>query len=107
MIKLKKGIRIEILEKYGFEKRYNEKTGKVSYYIHKDLNRKVLAKERIFEASKRTNNSQYAMAVATGATTPMYLPRINFRNYYSTKEMDLLFDLIKDDIVEKIEEGGN
>ena len=107
MIKLKKGIRIEVLEKYGFEKRYDEKTGKVSYYTHKDINRNVDVKKRIFEPSKNTNNIQSAMTVAMMATVPMYLPRINFRNYYSTKEMDLLFDLIKDDIVEKIEEGGN
>jgi len=106
MIKLKKGIRIEVLEKYGFEKRYDTKTGKITHYTHKDINRNIDVKKRIFEPSKSNNNNDYALRVALGFTgTTRYLPRINYNNYYSAKEVDLLFDLIKDDIVEKVDEA--
>ena len=102
MIKLKKGIRIEVLEKYGFEKRYDTKTGKITHYTHKDINRDIDVKKRIFETSESDNNT---LSILIGMRSPAYLPIINYNNYYSAKEVDLLFDLIKDDIVEKVDEA--
>lgn len=78
MLKIKDDIDLEVLEKYGFKKQYDINTGNLRQYQHKNFDFVyVLVKDRELTA------------------TPV--------EYGEPKRInDLLYDLIKDGLVEKV-----
>lgn len=90
-IKLTKGLKIEKLLDYGFEKRYDETTGKPKYYIHKRTALKIYVKDRLVKPNAAVNNRDVIGRLFAVPT------------HYSIDAIYVLYDLIKDGVVEKVE----
>ena len=96
MLKIKDNVDLKELEKFGFKPKYNEDTGKICAYekYHKEIDyiglsikiEKTRSRIRIF---KRTNVKE---------------PRWEINPYKELFDIDTLYNLIKADLVEKVED---
>ena len=95
-LKLAKGIRIEKLLEYDFERRYQEKSGLIYKYVYGCI--EVLVDKRTIDRSK-TNH--IALSIALSITSPQRLALLN--DSFSDKDFYKLLELYKNEIIVKEE----
>lgn len=83
MLKIKDNIELKELEKFGFEPRYDEYTGKIKSYAY--VNEKIEIKNRLIPFHRDYN--EYG--------------EIN-KEYYNSNIVEVLYDLIQSGLVEKV-----
>lgn len=83
MLKIKDNVDLKELEKFGFEPRYDEFTGKIKSYAY--VNEKIEVNNRLIPFHKDYN--EYS--------------EIN-KEYYNSNIVDILYDLIQVGLIEKV-----
>ncbi len=83
MLKIKDNVDLKELEKFGFETRYDEITGKIKSYIY--VNQRIEIKDRLIPFHRDYN--EYG--------------EIN-KEYYNSNIVEVLYDLIQAGLVEKV-----
>ena len=100
MLKIKDNVDLKELEKYGFEPYYNTYTGEIcEYHLYSD--NKIYVK---ITKEERKKFFDKVMAVISKNISNNYV--IHFYDYIGLKaeKEDLLYDLIKANLVEKVGE---
>lgn len=93
MLRIKPGVNIDILERYGFKPKYDEDTGLINAFVKKLEEKEYLGLTVIHTTIKKRIRIFKKSSVEW---------RINvFDNYF---DVDTLYDLIQAGLVEKVEE---
>lgn len=86
MLKIKDEVDLKELEKFGFKPKYNEDTGEIKSYSYK--NKRIEVSDRLI---------------------PFYIDYNEYneinRTYYSSDIVEVLYYLIQDGLVEKVEDN--
>ena len=91
MLKLKDGVNLEELEKFGFKPKYDEDTGKIIAYVK-------WIKEKEYEGLNiKLEKTKSKIRIFRRSDTDW---RINA--YHDWFDIDTLYDLIKANLVEKV-----
>ncbi len=101
MLKIKDDVDLKELEKYGFEPYYNSYTGEICEY-------RLYADNKIYVKITKEERKKFfykVMAAISKNISNNYV--IHFHDYIGLKaeKEDLLYDLIKDDLVEKVSDN--
>ena len=85
MLKIREGVDLKELEKFGFRAKYDEDSGKIKSYAYK--HERIDVKKRLIPFYRDYN--EYS--------------EID-REYYSSEMVEVLYDLIQANLVEKVSE---
>lgn len=94
VLKLKKGINPETLIKYGFKKKFDEDSGEVTDYYYQYS---IDGKQKHFTFWLKSYKPYFFKTTA-------WMSGFDWDNLTSAEIMKLLFNLIKDDIIEVYED---
>lgn len=97
MLRIKEGIDLKELEKFGFKPKYDEDTGKIveMYRICGDRKGTTITLEENFSSNRKYKNFWHVFSHNRNIVEHGYV-HLTYEDY------DLLYDLIKADMVEKI-----
>ena len=101
MLKIKDNVDLKELEKFGFEPYYNAYTGEIcEYHLYAGLYKYV----KITREERKKFFDKIMAKIFKNYPSEYYV--LNFYDYIGLKaeKEDLLYDLIKADLVEKVEE---
>lgn len=111
MLKIKDNVDLKELEKFGFMPKYSEKNGELVEYFHVDLKESGLSMGFGISIRKKDISTKKLRIRHTFKRDKNGVPLVKEKriwvidnyNYYYT-DFDILYDLIKADLVEKVGE---
>ena len=102
MLKIKDNVDLKELEKFGLRPKYDENTGEIKGYS--SLPKSEQFYYRLFSITKIKKKLLFRKYREIYKIDEEYFVRHTFRSQDDTCDFDLLYDLIKADLVEKVEE---
>lgn len=101
MLKIKDNVELKELKKYGFQPQYDEDTGTIKSYVYSDIKSSF---EKILLIFDKKNTKNRILRFRKNSKDQFVLNEYCLFIYDNTRccNFDLLYDLIKDGLVEKV-----